>query len=219
MILKNKKILFLFVLLLPASIKLLLDCSTTHCKKMPIYGQKLLTHNDTVYQKFNTKFLFKKSDSLVLHEIDSVQFPMYVIMFVKQQYITENFRLDAFIEYLKYKSHKIKKIPFFIATISNSNYINCFDKLFSIHPNVHKVYLDSIEFAKQNLNYFIQKPYYIDFSFMILIDNSKHIRGYYDSRYASEIKRLTEEFEHLKIKEFAQNITNTNKLKHKNEKH
>jgi hypothetical protein len=61
--------------------------------------------------------------------------------------------------------------------------------------------------------YFKEKPYYIDFSFFMLIDRQRHIRGYYDGRYVSEIKRLIDEYQHLRLKEEKQKLLKVNEIK------
>ena len=43
----------------------------------------------------------------------------------------------------------------------------------------------------------------------MLIDQDRHIRGYYDGRYVSEIKRLIEEYQHLRLKEEKQKLIQT----------
>jgi hypothetical protein len=55
----------------------------------------------------------------------------------------------------------------------------------------------------------------VDYSFFVLVDKKRNIRGYYDGRYVSELKRLTEEYQHLRMKEEKQNVININKIETK----
>jgi hypothetical protein len=47
---------------------------------------------------------------------------------------------------------------------------------------------------------------------MVLLDKKRRVRGYYDPRYAAEIKRMYEEFKHLKIHDEAKDTRSKNKL-------
>ena len=51
--------------------------------------------------------------------------------------------------------------------------------------------------------------------FFVLVDSKRHIRGYYDARYISEIKRLIEEYQHLRLKHEKKNLINQNKIENK----
>jgi len=71
---------------------------------------------------------------------------------------------------------------------------------------------DSIKACKKNADIFLddrsltynqcgfifkEKPFYVDYSFFVLVDKKRHIRGYYDARYAAEVKRLIGEYQPL----------------------
>jgi hypothetical protein len=86
-------------------------------------------------------------------------------------------------------------------SVDNSNILNLFWKPSS--------------FDSLNYSYFKAKPYYIDYSFFVLVDKHRHIRGYYDGRYVSEIKRLMDEYQHLRLKEEKQDMLNQNKIESK----
>jgi hypothetical protein len=47
----------------------------------------------------------------------------------------------------------------------------------------------------------------------MLIDHNRHVRGYYDGRYVSEIKRLIDEYQHLRLKEEKQKLIQNNEIK------
>jgi hypothetical protein len=50
----------------------------------------------------------------------------------------------------------------------------------------------------------------------LLIDAKIIVRGYYDARYVSEMKRLIEEYQHLRLKEEKQLLINENEIKTEN---
>jgi len=78
---------------------------------------------------------------------------------------------------------------------------------------------------KQNQNvasflsktYFNQKPYYVSDNFMVLVDKERHIRGYYDPQFDSEVKRMIQEFQHLKLRDEHAIMEEKNKIE-KNKK-
>lgn len=72
---------------------------------------------------------------------------------------------------------------------------------------------DKNSFDSLNKTYFADKPYYVDYSFFILVDKKRHVRGYYDSRYVAEMKRMLGEYQHLIIKEQKQILIDDNKIK------
>ena len=53
---------------------------------------------------------------------------------------------------------------------------------------------------------------YIDYSFFVLVDENRNVRGYYDGRYVAELKRLIEEYQHLRLKEEKNNMLEKNKI-------
>ena len=72
---------------------------------------------------------------------------------------------------------------------------------------------NSASFDSLNKTYFQEKPVYIDYSFFVLVDVNRNIRGYYDGRYVSEIKRLIDENQHLRLKEEKNKLIKSNEIK------
>ncbi|MEO6302420.1 MAG: hypothetical protein ABIP51_04550, partial [Bacteroidia bacterium] len=60
---------------------------------------------------------------------------------------------------------------------------------------------------------FLQKPYFIDYSFFVLVDVNRNIRGYYDGRYVAELKRLIDEYQHMRLKEEKNKLIQSNEIK------
>lgn len=221
---KNKKLLFFVILLLPALFKIILEFTTINSRKLPYYGPKVAIGKDTVYYKVTSTFkmLPTKSDTistLKSFELDTVSYPLYAICFIKQSYKKDNYRLAGLSEYVQYKKDKIKLIPFIIVTPcsgpNDSTSLKEMEKLSIDSKNISSLYWNTSSFDSLNLSYFKEKPIYIDYSFFVLVDKNRHIRGYYDARYVSEIKRLTEEYQHLRLKEEKDQMLKTNKIESK----
>ncbi len=221
---KNKKLLFFVILLLPALFKIILEFTTINSRKLPYYGPKVATGSDTIFYKVNSTFkvFSNKSDtiqSLKSFELDTVNYPLFAVCFIKQSYKKDNYRLAGLSEFAQYKKDKIKLVPFVIVTpCSGPNDSTCLkemEKLSIGNKNILSMYWNTSSFDSLNLSYFIQKPIYIDYSFFVLVDKNRHIRGYYDARYVSEIKRLTEEYQHLRLKEEKEQMLKTNKIESK----
>ncbi len=221
---KNKKLLFFVILLFPALFKLILEFTTINSRKLPYYGPKQAMGKDTVFYKVNDVFktLPKHADGLTGlqdFKLDTVNFPLFAVCFIKQSYKKDNYRLAGLSEYAQYKKDKIKFIPFVIVTpcdgLSDTTCLREMEKLSVGNTNISNVYWHPSSFDSLNLTYFKEKPIYIDYSFFVLVDKQRHIRGYYDARYISEIKRLTEEYQHLRLKEEKENMINVNKIESK----
>jgi len=63
--------------------------------------------------------------------------------------------------------------------------------------------------------FFNQKPIHVFNYFAVLVDKDRHIRGYYDPTYISEVKRMIEEYKHLVLKDEHANMQDVNKIEKK----
>ena len=221
---KNKKLIFFVILLLPALFKIILEFTTINSRKLPHYGPKTLNGKDTFFYKVNSKFkiLSNENDTvqtLKSFDLDTKDYPLYAVCFIKDSYKKDNYRLAGLSEYVQYKKDKIKLIPFVIVTPCNgSNDSTCLkemEKLSVGNPNISSLYWNTSSFDSLNLTYFKEKPIYIDYSFFVLVDKHRNVRGYYDGRYIAEIKRLTEEYQHLRLKEEKDQMLQSNKIESK----
>jgi hypothetical protein len=212
---KNKKWLLLLIIALPSLLWILLETSTINSYKLNYYGPKKGNGKDTVFYKVPdvVPTLVNYIDSSF--RINKEQFPVYAMMFVNESYKNEAYRLAGLWEYLNYKKEKISAIPFFIAckTIDGNTVILDDLKKIKVHENVKVFAVKSLAYDSLNKVYFNNKPYYVDYSFFVLVDRNRNIRGYYDSRYASEIKRLADEYQHLRLKEEKQLMINENEIR------
>lgn len=221
---KNKKLLFFVILLFPAFFKLILEFSTINSKKLPHYGPKQLSGKDTIFYTVNSTFetIAVETDAFQIlkpFDLDTINYPLYAVCFIKQSYKKDNYRLAGLSEYAQYKKDKIKFIPFIIVTPYNGNSdstnLREMEKLSIGNKNVKSLYWNTSSFDSLNYSYFKEKPIYVDYSFFVLVDKNRNIRGYYDGRYIAEIKRLTEEYQHLRIKEEKNKMLQTNKIESK----
>jgi hypothetical protein len=221
---KNKKLIFFVILLFPALLKIFLEFSTINSRKLPFYGPKIAQGKDTIFYKVNSEFKTlpitnSSQNELQPLQLDTINFPLYAVCFIKQSYKKDNFRLAGLSEYVQYKKDKIKFIPFIIVTpcdgASDTSCLREMEKLSIGNKNIYSAYWNISSFDSLNLTYFKEKPIHIDYSFFVLVDKNRHVRGYYDARYISEIKRLTEEYQHLRIKEEKDDMVNANKIESK----
>jgi hypothetical protein len=215
---RNKKWLVLLIIAFPSLFWLILESSTINSRKLPYYGRKtILKGADTLYQEVNAEFykLQKNVSSFPGYEKVKNQRGVFVLAIVQPIYRKDGYRLAGLWEYLNYKKDKIAQIPFvMLCPIPESNdQISADLKAMTVHQNLEFVYWKQQSFDSLAKSYFIEKPYYIDYSFFILIDEKCHIRGYYDMRYAAEMKRLIDEYRHLRLKEEKQKLIQSNEIK------
>jgi hypothetical protein len=219
---KNKKLLFFVILLFPALLKIILEFTTINSRKLPYYGPKTLVEKDTAYYKVGSSFKTidqNEVKNLKAFDLDTVNFPLYAVCFIKQSYKKDDYRMAGLAEYAQYKKDKIKLVPFIIVTpcdgLNDTTCLSEMQKLSDGNKNILNLYWNHSSFDSLNLSYFKEKPVYIDYSFFVLIDKNRCIRGYYDGRYVAEIKRLTEEYQHLRLKEEKLQMINANKIESK----
>lgn len=210
---KNKGWIIVIIILIPAWIWVLLDVSLIHSRKLNYFGPKKLDNTgDTVYYSVGTiQFMDDKGQNVV---IDTNEYKVFFCVFLKDNYLNENYRIAQWLNTVHYEPDKIKHIPVFLIYPIHSS-----DKIFHIKDslkinlsNVFNFFLPDSIYDKRVLKFFVQKPYYVDYSFAVLIDKNRNIRGYYDWRYADEVKRSIQEFNHLGIKEGYKETLQKNKI-------
>ncbi len=213
----KKKVLLLLILVIPSAIAFLMEYSQVNFKKLPIYGPKAAIKDrlkDTIYYS-----LLNHPDSNLTRNFsylkDTVQYPIIVVNFLLQDRRKELYNAGALIDALKYRYERLSFIEAFM-NVNQTGIDTASQILNDIIKNYKNVHLNSYQVndEKQFLDrtFFFQKPYYIDYNFLILLDKKRRIRGYYDPRYAAEIKRMYEEFKHLKIHDGAKDTRRKNQL-------
>jgi hypothetical protein len=215
---KNKKWIVVLIVLFPSLLWIILETSTINSRKLPHYGPKQLAETkDTLF--YSVQPAFKSSNGKMTDLLyDTLNYPIMAIMFIKETYRNDAYRISGFWEYVNYKKDKIEHIPFVLVT-ELSNALSATEKelykMTEYSDNIHFCGWNKSSYDSLNKVYFAEKPYYVDFSFMILLDKKRHIRGYYDSRYVSEVKRLLDEYRHLRLKEEKQQLIKDNEIKTK----
>jgi hypothetical protein len=206
----------LFIIAFPSFFWLILESSTINSRKLPHYGPKNIAgKGDTVFYKVPDQFYGVENETGQLKSLE--KYPLYAIVFLNSKYRTDSYRLTGLWEYLKYTRDKVQHIPFILVAESENNKTIAFDDLrpLSDHDNIHFYSWRKVSYDSITKVYFREKPYYIDYSFFMLIDPDRNIRGYYDGRYVPEIKRLIEEYQHLRLKEEKQKLIQSNEINSK----
>ena len=236
---KRKRIILVSIILFPSLLYFFFELTQANFKKMAFYGPKTLNEKgDTVYYsipdvsyathlKTHTQHEIDKegneittsvwnSDSL---SIDTTNYPVYIILFLDSNLRKDGYKLEAFFDYAQYKAKEFKDVPiFFISdytaalgnySIENKELKGDFDSLKINLPGFHPL-LAGAKTAKEA--YFKGKPYYVFDYFAVLVDKHRHIRGYYDPNQNSEVKRLVQEYKHLKTKDEYANTLEQNEI-------
>jgi len=240
---KKKRILLVAIILLPGLVYFLFELTQANFKKMAYYGPKTLNaKGDTVYYSVPTIYFDKnlralretsshadgvaaaelelyKADTTV---IDTANYPVYIILFLDGSLQKDGYKLEALYDYVQFKPEEFKNVPIFFVSnlrtalgdyrILNKELKGDFDSLKINLPCFHPLLIEGKD-AKGA--YFYQKPYYVFDYFAVLVDKHRRIRGYYDPHQNSEVKRLLQEYKHLKTKDEYANTLKQNELEKK----
>lgn len=209
------------IILFPSLFWIILESSTINSKRLPFFGPKTLNEkNDTVYHTVRDSF-FAAGDSgncgTTVKEFDKENYPLYAIAFLSKRYRPDAYRMTGLWEYLNYSKSKIEHIPFVLVTEVENNTCDTYQELKKLDKwdNVNFASWKSSSFDSLVKSYFAACPYYIDYSFFVLVDANRNIRGYYDGRYVAEMKRLIGEYQHLRLKEEKQRLIDKNEIHQK----
>ncbi len=214
---KNKKWIFLLIVIFPSLFWVILETSTINSKKLAYYGPKKPNGKDTTY--YTVKSVFEKTNESTFLDIDTIKYPVFVAMFIKDKYANDAFRISGFWEYVNYEKSKLGNIPFVLVCEKengNSKTVDSIKTMAKKSDNIIFAGWNKNSFDSINFTYFKEKPFYVDYSFFALIDKKRHIRGYYDGRYVAEVKRMLGEYQHLRIKEDKETLINDNAIKQNN---
>ncbi|HEX7413930.1 MAG TPA: hypothetical protein VF411_07770 [Bacteroidia bacterium] len=233
---KKKRILLVSIILIPGLIYFLFELTQANFKKMAYYGPKTLnSKGDTVYYsvpeitfynnvQFHSQPDASKADieDRTIAKIDTINYPVYLILFIDNKLKDEGYKLKAFYDYVQYKPEEFKNVSIFFISdyntafgkdnITSKELKGDFDSLKINLPNFHPLL---VEGSKAKEDYFNKKPYYVFDYFAVLVDKHRHIRGYYDPNQNSEVKRLLQEYKHLKIKDEYANTLQKNEIEKK----
>lgn len=236
---KRKQVILLSIILFPSLLYFIFELTQANFKKMAYYGPKITSvKGDTLYYsvpdvsfKKNVKIHSEKETAEDGSEItvkkitwdtlsiDTTNYPVYVVLFLDSSLKKSGYKLEAFFDYAQYKPTDFKNVPiFFISdfysahkntSTENKELYGDFDSLKINLPSFHPLLTENKN-AKEA--YFKGKPYYVFDYFAVLIDKHRHIRGYYDPNQNSEVKRLIQEYKHLKTKDEYANTLDQNAI-------
>jgi len=239
---KRKRIILVSIILFPSLLYFLFELTQANFKKMAYYGPKTVSvKGDTIYYSVpdisfitNCKAHLAKDTTKDGTEvevsvanwdsvsIDTTNYPVYVILFLDNDLRKDGYKLKALIDYFQYKPKEFKDVPVFFISSTYSAYCSSvienkelrgdFDSLKINLPSFHPLLAED---KKANEAYFKGKPYYVFNYFAVLVDKHRHIRGYYDPNQNSEVKRLVQEYKHLKTKDEYANTLKQNDLEQK----
>lgn len=215
---KNKKLILFLIILFPSAFWLILETSTINSSKLLYYGPKTANGKDTIYYSVgNLKFETIVNNHLQQKLFDTVNYPLVTVCFMHPKYIKDNYRLEGLLDYTIHKKTEIDQLPLVFVfpktdSVKTIEY-NLRDSLRIDLKNIEQSYWKSSSFDSLNIMFFKSKPSHVDYSFIVLLDKKRNIRGYYDGRYAMEVKRLLSEYQHLRLKEEKKNIIRENEIK------
>lgn len=217
---KNKRLILFLIILFPSVFWLILETSTINSSRLLHYGPKTLKGSDTVYYSVgDLKFYSIFNNSLQQKLFDTVNYPLITACFIQPKYIKENYRLEGLLDYTTHKKTELSELPLlfiFPKTDSvNSIEYNLRDSLKIDLKTIEQCFWNESSYDSLNIMYFKSKPSHVDYSFIVLLDKKRNIRGYYDARYAMEIKRLLSEYQHLRLKEEKKILIRENEIKDK----
>ena len=216
---KNKKWLLLMIVFFPSVFCLILETSTINSKKLPFYGPKSFNGHDTDYYSIGTIQLPTVTNAEIKSKVfDTINFPIIAITFIRERYANESYRLEGLLDYTMHKREDIDKIPFLIVyprviDTLNTPPFNLRDSLGIKLDNIEQCFWNIKSYDSLNVTFFKEKPIYIDYSFIVLLDKKRNIRGFYDGRYSAELKRLLAEYKHLRLKEEKKLLIKENEIK------
>lgn len=199
---KKTRIGLACLILFPSLLYFFFELTQANFKKMPFYGPKtVVSKGDTIYYSVKDSYFHTTNDSVI---IDTVNYPVYAFVYLDPALRNEGYKMKGILDYASYKANELKDVPLILISQDNlADYDSLKIKPMSVH--VFSCSLNRKEFLANT--YFKAKPYYVFDYFIVLVDKKRHIRGYYDPNQNSEIKRLIQEYKHLKIRdEYAQTL-------------
>lgn len=185
----KRKILLLFLLVVPAVFWVFFEKVKINSKRLNYFGPKQVRgKGDTLFHQIPDSILpFDRASSVV-------------IISINDKYAARQYHLQSILEALRFRPEKLSGVPLIFLKLNNKNY-DFLNYMLNAKADVQIVQTDSIKFMQLNHELFKQKPYYVFDFFGVLLDENRHIRGYYNFTFADEVKRMTQEYQHLRLKE------------------
>ncbi len=199
-----------------------------HEKDKPFLGCGDITPHESLAKYF-------ACDSFL---IDTNAYPVYCMLFLDKKLHNVGYKLDGLLDYVRFKKTELKDVPiFFISSMPQFNEVEATEEQVRKEKNFKRNLdgeFDSIPIKLPNFisarlpvenrdsflkeTYFKQKPIHVFNYFMVLVDKKRHIRGYYDPTFNAEVKRMIQEYKHLKIRDEYGQTLKQNTIKQKDAK-
>lgn len=189
-----KKITLLALLFFPALVWVFFEKVKINSYRLNFYGPKnVIAPGDTLF--------FTLPDSIVNLPVPA----SCILVPIHPEYEKKQFFIQSLTEAILYKPELMQHIPICFLYPENMNIQNL--HLFKEKKTDTYILGMSKSNFRRFLNYAFQgKPYYVFDYFGILLDKNRHIRGYYNFSFTDEVKRMTQEYKHLRLKEEVQQI-------------
>ena len=213
----RQKLLLLLILVFPGLFYFFLELSNANFKKMPYYGPKVLNveTKDTLYYSVDTKNLLDSNLNALI--LDTVNYPVFVIGFLHENLRNEGYKLNGLLDFTLHEPYKLNYIDIFLVnqldSLSPKRTIK--SELKIKNKDIRQAYCHARDFTSVNEKFFRKKPVHVFPYFFVLVDKKRNLRGYYDPTFVSEMKRMIQEFEHLKLRDEKAKLIQKNKIEKK----
>lgn len=199
----KKRIVLVLVILIPSLIYFLFELSEANFTKMAFYGPRYFSNetNDTVYHDISRLPVYSSHGLTQPANFDG---QVLAVAILSPENKTDNYKMRGLIEYATMKQNYIApvEVRILVPVDDTATVCNYADSLHLTLDNIKFWYFKSSQLAFiRDSVLFNRKPYYVMPHFFALIDNKKHIRGYYDGNFVAEIKRLITEYQHLRLRD------------------
>jgi hypothetical protein len=199
----KSKLLLLFLLVVPAVFWVFFEKVKINSRRLNYYGPKTVKgRGDTLFHQV--------PDSLLPFDMAS----SVVVIPINEKYAERQYHLQSILEALRFRPEKLSGVPLIFLKLNNKNY-DFLNYVLESKADVQVAQTDSLKFVQLNNAMYIQKPYYVFDYFGVLLDENRHIRGYYNFAFADEVKRMTQEYQHLRLKEEGKKIKESHVIEQK----
>ena len=214
----GKKILLVSILVFPGLLYFFFELSEANFTKMAYYGPKNVApgSQDTSYYTINpVGFLSGNLEEKIL---DTANYPVFILGFLNEEKRKEGYMLTGLLGYTQHEPEKLKYLNLLLVSPFDSAGVLPARKteLNIKNQEIEEAYFPKEKFDSVRSIYFKQKPIHVFNYFFVLVDKNRNIRGYYDPTFVSEMKRMIQEFQHLKLRDEKAKISRKNTIEKRN---
>lgn len=214
---RGKRILLLVVLLFPGLLYFFFELTEANFRKMPFFGPKILDQKgDTVYYAAPLNGFLKERNQTAV--IDTNEFPVFLLGFIHDKFRSDGYKLQGLLDFTQFNPEKLEYVNLLLVSAFDSVQPSRKEELKIKNKHVQELYCNQEKFDSLNALFFKAKPVHVFPYFFVLLDKNRNIRGYYDPTYVSEMKRMIQEFEHLKLRDEKARMLEKRKFRDKDNK-